>query len=139
MPVHAICCRHRPLVHVGPAHTFGTPPPPQVCPDGHVPQLAVTPPQPSETMPHVAPAIAHVRGVHVLPLPVPPPHVNNAPPPPQVWGAMHEPQSIVPLHPSPIGPHVAFCDAHVLRPHPAALPSPVLESSPSPSIGVPFE
>jgi hypothetical protein len=110
--VHAICWLHRP-VHAGPAHLLATPPPPQVWPDGHVPQLGVRPPQPSATTPHSAEVCAHVRGVHE-PLPLPP-HVNGVPPP-QVSGAVQLPQSITPPQPSPIGPHVAFSDAHVTRP-----------------------
>jgi hypothetical protein len=42
--------------------------------------------------------------------------VNGVPPPPQVSGAVQLPQSITPPQPSPIGPHVAFADAHVTRP-----------------------
>jgi hypothetical protein len=38
------------------------------------------------------------------------------PPPPHVSPVGHEPQSIVPPQPSPIKPHDAFCDAHVVRP-----------------------
>jgi len=34
-----------------PPHTFCTPPPPQVCPEGQVPQSS-TPQQPSEMVPH---------------------------------------------------------------------------------------
>src|SRR5262245_10826699 len=111
---HASTWLHRP-VHAGPgAQTFATPPAPHTSPLPHLPQLAVKPPQPSATAPQLAPACAHVRGVHEPP--PPPPHVNNAPPPPHVSGAVHEPQSIVPPQPSPIGPHVAFIDAHVTRP-----------------------
>ena len=135
IPVQAICCKHWPLVQVGPAHVFATPPPPQVWPEGQVPQLGVSPPQPSPTTPQVAPAWRQVRGVHD-PLPLPP-HVNSAPPPPQVAGGVHVPQSITLPQPSPTGPHVAFWDAHVDRPQPA-LPSPddVLVST-SPSDGAP--
>jgi hypothetical protein len=84
---------HRPVVHVVPvAHVFGVVPAPQVWPVGHVPQLAVRLPQPSETWPHVAPACAQVRGVQAPPLPLPP-HVNNVPPPPHVSGEVQLPQS----------------------------------------------
>jgi hypothetical protein len=83
----------RPVVHAGPvAHVFGVEPAPHVWPVGHVPQLAVRFPQPSETSPQVAPACAHVRGVQDPPLPLPP-HVNNVPPPPQVSGEVQVPQS----------------------------------------------
>jgi len=137
MFVHASCCKHRP-VHAGPPHTFAVPPPPHVCPVGHAPQFAVSPPQPSATTPHWAPAWAHERGVHPPP-PPPPPQVNGVPPPPQVSGAVHVPQSITPPQPSPIGPQVAFRDAHVTRPQPAASTVVVVLSSPTaPSVDAPF-
>jgi hypothetical protein len=52
-------------VQPGAPHTFGVPPPPHVCPCGHVPQ-SIAPPHPSAMEPHVAPACWHVRGVHGL-------------------------------------------------------------------------
>jgi hypothetical protein len=129
--VQAITCEHSGPVQAGAAaHVFATPAPPQVSPVPQVPQLAVSPPQPSATTPHVAPAWAHVRGVHD-PGPLPPPHVNRVPPPPQVSGAVHVPQSITPPQPSPIGPHVAFRDAHVTRPHPGPSVDASLSGSPS--------
>jgi hypothetical protein len=129
----SICCKHKPVVQAGPvAHVFGVVPTPQVWPDGQVPQLAVRLPQPSETSPHVAPACAQVRGVHEpLPLPLPP-HVNSVPPPPQLSGDVQLPQSTWPPQPSPIGPHIAFCDAHVASVH-AALPA--ASSKIAPSLG----
>lgn len=48
---------------VGAPHLNGVPPPPQVVPDVHAPQL-MRPPQPSPTMPHEAPTLVHDRGVH---------------------------------------------------------------------------
>jgi hypothetical protein len=143
----SFCCRHKPVVQAGPvAHVFGVEPAPQVSPEPHVPQLAVSPPQPSATTPHVAPACAHVRGVHDPPLPVPP-HVNSAPPPPQLSGDVQLPQSIEPPQPSPIGPHIAFCAEHDVSPH-VALPLPfplplspslvTIASATSPSDGTPL-
>src|SRR5580704_3741270 len=49
---------------VGAPHTLGTPPPPQVWPAGQVPQLAVSPPQPSPCTPHLPGNAAQVSGVH---------------------------------------------------------------------------
>jgi hypothetical protein len=62
-----------------------------------VPQVSV-PPQPSETVPQVAPCAAHVVGVQ--------PHWPGVPPPPQVWGAGQVPQSTVPPQPSGAVPQV---------------------------------
>jgi hypothetical protein len=46
-----------------------------------------------------------------------PPHWFATPPPPQVWGAVHDPQSTTPPHPSPIWPHWAPAEAHVMGVH----------------------
>jgi len=116
--VHAFCCAHNP-VHAWTPHTFATPFAPQIWPVGHVPQLAVSAPQSFAITPQFAPALAHVRGTHA-PLPVPPPHSNGVPSPPQKSGDVHEPQSTEFPQPSPIGPQVAFALAHVTRPHGAA-------------------
>jgi hypothetical protein len=105
--VQALMFPHSGPVQSGAAQVFGTPAPPHVSPVGHVPQLGVNPPHPSATTPHVAPAAAHVRGVHMPPSVLLVPHVNSVPPPPQVSGAVHVPQSTTPPQPSPIGPHVA--------------------------------
>jgi hypothetical protein len=45
--------------------TFAVPAPPHVCGDAQLPQSSV-PPQPSETLPHVAPRSAQVCGVQHL-------------------------------------------------------------------------
>jgi hypothetical protein len=50
------------LVGVQP-HTFGVPPPPQVCGGVHVPQLSV-PPQPLDAVPQVWPAGQLLAGIH---------------------------------------------------------------------------
>ncbi len=121
---------HSGPTHGGPAHWFAMPPAPQVSPEGHVPQSAVTPPQPSATTPHIAPASEHVRFVHTpLPLPASPelPHWKWTPLPPQVSPVGQLPQSIVPVQPSPIRPHIACSDAQVLSPQ-LLLPSVVFES-----------
>jgi len=80
-------------------------------------------------MPQSAPALMHVRGMHVpLPLPPPPPlpHWKCTPPPPHVSPDPQLPQSIVPLQPSLIIPHCAPADAHVCKPQ----PDPVFASAP---------
>ncbi|MDP9036066.1 MAG: hypothetical protein M3O50_14795 [Myxococcota bacterium] len=66
-----------------------------------------TAPQPSPTVPHVAPCAAHVVFAQ--------PHLFGTPPPPQLAGGAQLPQSIVPPHPSeplpqskPSVPHVAL-------------------------------
>jgi hypothetical protein len=60
-----------------PPQTFATPPPPQTAGVAHVPQFAVSPPQPSDTWPQFLPKSEQVLGVHVppsAPAIVPPPH-----------------------------------------------------------------
>lgn len=86
-------------------HTLGRPPPPQLCPTGQLPHSR-SPPQPSETGPQFAPAIAHVRGTQ----PEDPPQRLGTPPPPQVCGAAHVPQLRMTPQPSPIGPQLAPAD-----------------------------
>jgi hypothetical protein len=78
------------LVHEGGGtlpHTLGVPPPPQNSGDVHVPQLAVRPPQPSETGPQFAPQSAHDFFTHGEVLD---PQTFGTPPPP------HEPVAHVP-------------------------------------------
>jgi hypothetical protein len=59
VPVHVRSCAQVPGPALVPApHMLFV----HVCPLGHVPQLSV-PPQPSETLPQVAPACEHVFGV----------------------------------------------------------------------------
>src|SRR5438874_1751036 len=66
------------------------------------------PPQPSPMGPQLAPAAAQVRGVQAGG-----PHTLGVPPPPQVSGAVHMPQSSTPPQPSPTGPQLAPASAHV--------------------------
>jgi hypothetical protein len=58
----------------------------QVLPCGHVPQSAVTPPQPLEARPHCRPSEVQVAGVQLL---EGKPHWLAMPPPPQVAGDVH--------------------------------------------------
>jgi hypothetical protein len=51
-------------VHGGAPHLPGTPPPPHVCPVGHIPQ-SIKLPQPSPIGPHVTPCAEHVVGVQL--------------------------------------------------------------------------
>jgi hypothetical protein len=89
-------------VHVPPSspapdpQTLG-PPPPQMSGRLQVPQLVVTPPQPSGCGPHLPVKSAHVFGVQT-----PPPETAHllGPPPPQNSGAVQPPQSMVPPQPS---------------------------------------
>jgi hypothetical protein len=48
-PQFAPTCWHVSFVQFGEAHWFEMPPPPHVAPFWHVPQTAVSPPQPSAT------------------------------------------------------------------------------------------
>ncbi len=93
--------------------TLGRPPPPQLSPVAQLPHSR-RPPQPSDTGPQFAPAIAQVRGVQ----PDVPPQRLGIPPPPQVCGAVQDPQLMIPPQPSPMGPQVAPADSQVTRPQP---------------------
>ena len=79
---------------------FG-PPPPQVCPGGHVPH-ASTAAQPSKSCPQSAPCALHVVATH--------PQRFAVPAPPQLAGASHFPQNAVPQA-SWMLPQVAFACA----------------------------
>jgi hypothetical protein len=92
-------------------HWLGVPPPPHVLGCRHTPQLSKLL-QLSESMPHVAPAAAHVLGLAHGPVP----HLLG-PPPPHVWEEGHEPQPTVPPHPSAIVPQLAPVAAHVFGAH----------------------
>jgi hypothetical protein len=48
------------FAHAGAPHWLGTPPPPHVCPSGHVAPHWITLPQPSPIGPQLAFASAHV-------------------------------------------------------------------------------
>jgi hypothetical protein len=113
-------------VHIGgPAsgklpHTFGVPPPPQVAVPLHEPQFRRWP-QPSATIPQVAPIVAHVLGTHCDV----PPQVLGTPPPPHVWDPEHDPQSRTWPQPSPAWPQWTPSDVHVWAMHdepPSLLP-----------------
>ena len=87
-----------------PPQTLGVPPPPQNAGGAHAPQLAVRPPQPSESVPHFPGKSAHVFGVQGG---APPPHTLATPPPPHVAGGVQVPQlGVRPPQPSGCGPHV---------------------------------
>lgn len=51
--------------------TFADTPPPQVCGNVHVPQLASAVPQPLSGVPQFAPSVAQVFGVHAAAVQVP--------------------------------------------------------------------
>src|SRR5262249_45704781 len=102
---HVAPCAAHVVLHA--THWFAL----HVIPLPQVPQSS-TPPQPSLTLPQPAPADPHVSGVH--------PQRPGAPPPPQVAGAVHDPQSIMLPLPSAIGPQFAPALAHVTT---GALPS----------------
>ena len=70
-----------------------------------------SPPQPSDTGPQLAIALAHVRGTH---RPAPP-HWLAVPPPPQVCGAAQVPHMRSPPQPSDTGPQLAITLAQVRR------------------------
>jgi hypothetical protein len=132
-PAQVCCCKQSP-VHGGPAsalefpQTLGTPPPPQIVPAAHVPQLAMRPPQPSETGPQFLPSSAQVFGTQLLP---PSPEDDEAPmphrlgpPPPHVWPAAHVPQeAMTPPQPSPCAPQFTPRVAQVFGTQPPADPS----------------
>jgi hypothetical protein len=100
--------------HALPPQRLASPPPPQVWPAGQSPHIS-SPPQPSETGPQVAPALAHVRRTQAAAAsPAPPaPHAPGLPPPPQLWPSGQAPQSSSPPQPSPAGPQPRFCDEQV--------------------------
>jgi hypothetical protein len=84
--------------------TLGAPPPPQSSPVGHVPPSgaqATTPPQPLAWTPQFIPAEHFVTGMHAAV----PPQMLGVPPPPHVAGPEHDPQSLLPPHPSLTSPH----------------------------------
>ena len=84
-----------------PPHTLATPAPPHVCGAVQLPQLVVSPPQPSGMGPHRLGKSAHVLGTHLAGLP----QTLGTPPPPHVWFPVHEPQfGVSPPHPSGSGP-----------------------------------
>ena len=116
MPQFALSAVHVVGVQVPPPlpQTNGVPPPPQVSPAFvQVPQLTV-PLQPSDSSPQLA-LIAPHASVAVLGVQPPdePPHWKKTPPPPQVWGAVQVPQSIVPPWPSLIRPQLALTAAQL--------------------------
>jgi hypothetical protein len=77
----------------GPPQTLATPPPPQVCPVGQVPQLVVRPPQPSGIGPQVPAGNAvQFLGVHAGGAP---PQTLATPPPPQMLPPVQVPQLAV--------------------------------------------
>jgi hypothetical protein len=91
-------------------HMPGTPPAPHACPAGQLPQL-MTFPQPSPAGPHIKPSCVQVFGTQAWPaskLPPDVPHIPGTPPPPQVAGAVHMPQSIRLPQPSLVWPHIRF-------------------------------
>src|SRR5690606_4862297 len=93
---------HSSPVHSGPVgHTFGIPISPQTPPSGHSPQ-SIVPPQPFPISPQYCPpdSVVHEMGVQF----VESPHTFSMPPPPQVFGGAHSPQSSVPPQPSPTSP-----------------------------------
>jgi hypothetical protein len=99
-------------------HRLGVPPPPQMYGALHVPQSS-RPPQPSPTAPQFAPTSVQLRGVHAAPLSPTYglPQTLGTPPPPQMYGALHAPQSSKPPQPSPTGPQFAPTSAHVRGVH----------------------
>jgi hypothetical protein len=79
----------------------------------HVPQLCVSPPQPSATWPQTAPSCVHDFGVHGTV-----PHWPGTPPAPQPWPAGQSPQlAMRPPQPSAVGPHCTPSCEHVLGVH----------------------
>src|SRR5262249_2391633 len=81
-------------------HTLAVPLPPQVSPEGQLPQSS-WPPQPSLILPQSLPCAAHVVGVQQLL----PRHVDPG---------MQSPQCAVPPQPSFTSPHWAFSSSHVI-------------------------
>src|SRR5262245_34195533 len=88
-----VTCLHCRLMQVDPEPHRPGPPPPQSCPPGHDPQLAVSPPHPSLCCPHaLAGKSPHVSGVQGG---GPPPHSLGVPPQPQHAPPEHVPQFAV--------------------------------------------
>ena len=89
-----------------PPHTFGVPPPPQVCGAVQVTHgAAIRPPQPSACCPHKVAMLgsAHVVGTHAAP-----PQTFGVPPPPQDWPTPHVlPHETTPPQPSATSPQLA--------------------------------
>ena len=113
-------------VHFGLPHSPAFPPPPQVSGWTHLPQSS-KPPHPSPAGPHFRPIAVHVSGVQPSASLLP--HSPGFPPPPQVSGATHLPQSSKAPHPSPAGPHFRPSVAHEVGvhfglPHSPGLPPP---------------
>ena len=95
----------------GVPHTAGVPPPPHVAGEVHEPHASVSP-QPSPAGPQPIFWSVHESGTHAPPS-IPPsggtkldPHVLGLPPPPQMSGAVQDPQESAPPHPSPAGPQL---------------------------------
>jgi hypothetical protein len=78
----------------------------------HWPQLAVSPPQPSATCPHVALRLAQVAGAQDSV-----PHWPGTPAPPQLCPVGQEPQFSRLPQPSPIDPQLTPCATHVVGVH----------------------
>jgi len=97
-------------VQVPSPQTLGVPLPPQVSGAVHCPQ-SISFPQPSDSVPQLAPADAHVMGVQE--------HRLSAP---QVSGAVQLPQSIVEPHPSEMVPHSALFSSQVMGTQASVLP-----------------
>lgn len=119
-------------MHIAP-QVKGTPPPPQV-PLVQVPQLS-WPPQPSAGEPHVAFAIAQLRGTQVVTQTFDAPHTSGD------WQA---PQLSVPEQPSEMVPQFFACSAHVVGmqvpiPHTFGVPPPPQVSVPwqAPQLNIP--
>jgi hypothetical protein len=108
-------------VHAGAPHWPGVPPPPQLWPVGHEPQLRRLP-HPSATEPHATPCCAHVIGVHD--------GVTHWLPDEQSCVGLHGlPQLMMLPHPSDAGPHIRPRPMHVLgkqlaAPHTFGAPPP---------------
>jgi hypothetical protein len=132
-PQEMFCCAQDSGTQLDfPPQTPDTPPPPHVCGGVQLPQLVITMPQPSPVGPQERPWAMQVEGMQPPPLPPAsagtPPHCPGTPPPPHVCGGVHVPQlAIVLPQPSPAGPQVRFCWAHV---SPAQDPPPSTEGAP---------
>jgi hypothetical protein len=118
-----------PALAGGVPQTFAAPAPPQVLSAEQVPQLATLRAALQLSVPETAPQFlpsltqnaASDSGAH--------PHTLGAPPPPQVLGAVHWPQSMVELQRSETSPQSfawsrQLLDTHGLRPQTLAAPPP---------------